>query len=566
MNLQERQITTEDRPKRREWMIVLAIFVAALVWRALTVGPISIGGDAIHKWGSIRNLVTDGIVPQWDHHTMRWGINLPVLAIQALFGTHPALYYVFPIFCGALLALMVYLVGRELHSWTVGLIAAVAVSVHTPLHYLASDFLPDLPRALYLMSCLYLLLRWRKTRKSKFVFLAGAALFLAYGAKVTALYYGPPAVFFIAMESNGWSVREFHRIRAVRKNLAAFCLPLVAGLVVETLGVYLLTGHPTGRLLTGTAHHFATLARYSERGGLAESGVGRETFWGWVTTFTEYRDLCVREQAILLVGVLCSVCVLVARLRRVRLLGLWFLAGMSLQTWMVTSINPWLFPQQHLLRFQSFLFVQSIILLVVVGAMLCTRFRLTTRKWGWIVALVPAGMFILALMPHTRLQIWKETSITDNPIRRAAMDVELVSQARQHKIPIAMEAPVVRTERDTVVLSYLSRKTPRWFTALFGHDYIASDSRLLARLLEKGRILHDVESGRALFFVERGQDANCLLVGTAGRNKTFRYEHFEAKSCVPVEGLKIEGMGWEFQRREMTTRSRQKFIRAPFEM
>lgn len=527
-------------PRTREWLIVLAIFAAALTWRTLTVTPVHRGGDATYKWAAIKRFVTSGTLPDWDHQTMRWGSNLPVLAVQGLFGVHPSLYYAFPVLCGALLPVLAYLLGRELHSRLAGVVAALAVLFYSAFHWLAPQFLPDVPRALWLMLCVYLVLRWRKGRQLGLTFLAGTALLVAYGAKVTALYYAPPIAFFIMMESNRWRLRGVQGNPLALKSLLVFCLPLFVGIALETVTLYLLTGYPYGRALYGNRFHSANLATYVERVGLLESGVGRETFWGWVTSFTDYMSFGLRERVLLIGGVFCSAFVLIRRLKRARLLALCFLAGLSLQTWMVTSVSPYVFAQQRYGRFYSFLFVQAIVLFVVLGVMLCERLRLTATRRGWAVALIPLATFILALMPHTRFRIWEEVHIPDNPIRVLAADVKLIAQARQQRVPVAIEIPISGWDRDLLCVDPVAAKYVSWYEALFADGSALPDAPL-SRLAEERRVLYDTEKGRALLVMEEGKNEERTLVGQVSVYKRFRFES-EPRRHVRVRKVKLQAL------------------------
>jgi len=59
--------------------------------------PIEAGGDAIKKWVYVVNFWEKDTNTLENHHTMRWAVNLPGVALVTAMGSKPTMYYLLPL-------------------------------------------------------------------------------------------------------------------------------------------------------------------------------------------------------------------------------------------------------------------------------------------------------------------------------------------------------------------------------------------------------------------------------------------------------------------------------------
>ncbi|CCO23191.1 ArnT family glycosyltransferase [Maridesulfovibrio hydrothermalis] len=177
--------------KTSEPLLVAGIFIFAIVVRLISLEYIEIGGDSLCVWENTVNLVNAGHYFEWNHHTMRWAINMPLYLILELFGTSSLNYYILPICYSALSAVLAYYVGKQLKGRRFGLFVAVLLVLYPKMTTMGSQLWPGLYEMTYLLGCTLALLIWRKNGGWQLLALAGVLAGCAWGSRLTSIYYGP---------------------------------------------------------------------------------------------------------------------------------------------------------------------------------------------------------------------------------------------------------------------------------------------------------------------------------------------------------------------------------------
>jgi len=233
------------------------LFTVSVVWYVIDGGLIELGGDAVGRWADLINWSIDGVPPELDHHALRWGLNAPILLLIAVSGSaHPAVYHlIMPIF-GAISAVFIYLTIRygtprltKEISFCFVVFAIMAMEFNERPF---SQLLPIGAAVCYMCATLAFLKRAfnKETKQSgSWFLLAGLTCFCAYGAKLTMVWFGLPLSAFLLVTAikNGQVFKVW-----------PFFLPLLLGLLVETVLLYQGTGSILGRAL----HLFSAESRY----------------------------------------------------------------------------------------------------------------------------------------------------------------------------------------------------------------------------------------------------------------------------------------------------------------
>lgn len=229
-------VTTSHRSFSKDLLILLALFVASLLVRIVTAEYVDIGGDNATRWVDAIRLANDMGYIDWSHHNMRWTIMVPLWALLEFFGTNPALYYVLPVLVSSLGTVFIFLIGRQLHSTTLGLCAAALTILFPQMAQTGSQLWPSAYQfTLAAMAC-WAILAWNENGKTGMLLWAACFYFLAWGARTSTLYYFPGLVFLI-----WWPKKDYQ---------AAFLFCLFVGLFIigEWLFFFIDTGNPMGRI------------------------------------------------------------------------------------------------------------------------------------------------------------------------------------------------------------------------------------------------------------------------------------------------------------------------------
>ncbi len=229
------------------------IIVFATMLRTILTAPVEMGGDALKKWAFSKELANG--VPAADllanHHTARWGINLPATALAKLVGPEWFTYYLVPgIFFGLLLIAAAYFITKWSKQPLFVFMVFVLVLFGEPMYFRSTSQLqPFVFSATYMLCHAIFLGKITESATQRNHFFAALFIFLAYGAKETAMNYIPATAIFI-FASLGW--------RQGMKSLALIGSYGIALLVVETAYFSVMYGEIVTRLhLVG--QHFEML-------------------------------------------------------------------------------------------------------------------------------------------------------------------------------------------------------------------------------------------------------------------------------------------------------------------
>jgi hypothetical protein len=235
--------------RRVPWLevsVVAAVASYAVGYRLLRLEEIESGGDALNKWYFARQWFYDLDLAdvRWNHHLARFGVNLPLAAIQAVFGTRAIVYYVASVGTFAAVAAVMYVAGRLVHGRLVGLAATLWFIGFPSWKRAGSQITPDSFGALYVGIALCLLFLYARRDRCELAWLSGSAWCLSWGylAKEPMVFFLPGALAAVwLLKRRFWHVALYASV------------PLCV-LGVETLFFSTQTPYPTRLHLTAHTH------------------------------------------------------------------------------------------------------------------------------------------------------------------------------------------------------------------------------------------------------------------------------------------------------------------------
>ncbi len=334
-----------------EVSVVAACLSVVFFQRLLDLEQVEIGGDALKVWEFARNLVQGGNFPKHlNHHTSRFGLVLPSMAAQWVFGSGAPAYYVGPLLATVFLHLFVYLICRKLSGPIGGAVGVLGLLAFDPMVRSSSQILPETFGPMYGAFSTYaaLIFSDAKSLAGRWAALCavGVGLIFAYGAKMVYLFYAPGIAFMVwfggtqgpllppkwstlapAADAPVW-LRAFHWIKGSRLLIPMVLTVLVLLMVlVETV---LLSG------LAGSGSRFDVVQ--SSHGGGGKWGPrihGAEDFFALYTKAPFEWIQGLTAGALAWLGVMAF-----ARDRRSKLVGVTLLVFFLLQTFIVRRLDP----------------------------------------------------------------------------------------------------------------------------------------------------------------------------------------------------------------------------------
>lgn len=355
-------VSQEERPPNRrhqekltlafEIAVVLACALLVFFRRLLELEEVEVGGDALIVWEFARNLVLGGDLPSsLNHHTTRFGLVLPTMLVQWLFGVQATSYFIGPLVASTLLHVLVYLIVRKLSGPLGGVVSVLALLNFEPMVRASSQILPEAFGPMYAAFATYaaLLFTEATSLRSRWLSLSltGLGVILAYGAKEVYLFYAPGIALLVwfggaqgPLLPERWInapppdagasrlKRLFHRLKNSRLVVPAALTAVVLFLVlIETV------------FLVGVADAGSRLDVVSStHGGGGEHGPRINTAGDFFALYTQapaewIQALTASFFAWLGVTAFC-------RDRRSRLVGLTLLVFFLLQTFVVRKLSP----------------------------------------------------------------------------------------------------------------------------------------------------------------------------------------------------------------------------------
>jgi hypothetical protein len=246
-----------------EWKILLGLCAFFIGWRLLALESFEKSGDAVWKWSFLRYFHETGL---WypllpDHHQGRWAQNLPVLGLMEIFGAQPWVYYILPLLTALGVSLLCYWIARHLSSdHFSGAIAFLLPMFFSHIVNESNQLLPMLPAAFWVLVAVALCFRYFTSGKHPALFfLAGIALGLSWGCKVTSAYWCVGfALFLLFSEVPGTTLFRMGKIR-IGWDVILLTLGFFTIFIPETILLNHFFDLRGGRLSMLFPHHLAAL-------------------------------------------------------------------------------------------------------------------------------------------------------------------------------------------------------------------------------------------------------------------------------------------------------------------
>ncbi|MDD5697199.1 MAG: glycosyltransferase family 39 protein [Victivallaceae bacterium] len=450
--------------------LLLYLISAAVIFAFLTSQFVEKSGDAVYKWGILRHYVELGAwyPPFPDHHQGRWALNLPVIMLMKIFGTSIWVYYLYPFASGIIAGLFTYAVTAKISSRTAGAAAFLIFQIFPLTARGHTQFLPMLPATMFILIALYFILRWLDSRQLPDIAVAGIMIVLAYGCKITSLYWALALVSALGLYSTETRVRfRFFRLK-IGAAFSLFSAVVAGGLIIETLIINRLCGFSGGRLQLIAGSHLSAQPDPEYCG-----------FFTWLLSF--FRPLSLHGKYfesmpcffIFLLGLTSAVFCLWAGSVKKRLAAFSLIAVYLLQCYMVYRVFPFLHPEQALSRYFLPVAVVGIILYCASAAewnrLVWSRFRRPLVPA--LLKLVLCLVWLIPALIYIGNSWWRNGTVLD-----AARGNRLFAAAGLKQLPVLLKLEN-RTENSR--LSSSDRKNVlRWMT-FFG------PARLIPELSEK---------------------------------------------------------------------------------
>ena len=231
--------------KIKPWVWLVLILILALSIRLYFFTGLNCADDFAYV-GSVFKILNLDPGDLGSYFDMRTLLNLPLSFFVYLFGVNEFSFVMYPLLASLTGIWVVYLFGKYLFGYRVGLLAALLLSVF-PLDVIhATRVMPDIPLHLFLgLSVLFFLMAEKTVSKMKsklFYLLTGIAIGSAYLVKITAviilLFYS----LFILV-----SISKNHKFN---KNWLLIAIGLLFVILLEGSYFYVATGNPFSRIET----------------------------------------------------------------------------------------------------------------------------------------------------------------------------------------------------------------------------------------------------------------------------------------------------------------------------
>lgn len=182
-----------DEPRVRAAILWAGLLAFTLIVRLRTLETIETSGDPFEYVLAVKEIVYRGSETwTWTHHSARFGIVVPSALAFWIAGADPLAYYIVPLGFALLTSALFYATARRLHGVGFGLVVTGLLVVFPMMVRNGSQIAPGGFLIAYLVGAAYFYIRLQEpsTRRdqAKWVLGMAAFTFLAYMAKVTAVY------------------------------------------------------------------------------------------------------------------------------------------------------------------------------------------------------------------------------------------------------------------------------------------------------------------------------------------------------------------------------------------
>jgi hypothetical protein len=256
----------------RYWVdlvLCVGVVLVTLFVRWASLEPVESGGDPLDNWFWVKQWAHNtGLLSGYlNHHNSRFGIHWLTWIVQRCFGTSPVAYYVAPVFASTVCSVLLYVLGRQLASPAVGVVAVLMLLEFDGFIPASSQLRPGVFEAMYILACVnFLVLGLKRDGRPRDIALAAAAFgaFMAWLAKEPTCFFLPGIGLVLLLGP-----------RRVR-DLAIFVGVFAFFLALETLAYNIFT-------------------QYAHRGAVIMNAHGASTppardFWFLFTRFTKAGD------------------------------------------------------------------------------------------------------------------------------------------------------------------------------------------------------------------------------------------------------------------------------------
>ncbi len=424
-----------DRDRR----IIAYLVLFTLAFRLLSLMMIHTGVDERDYWFSARRLLLGLPYDDVQHRTIRFAVIIPVLAAQALLGTHPNVYYVVPLLLSLIQVALIYRIGLRLHGRTAGLLAALMLALFPYMIRGGSQIRPDIYSLTYILGSLVFFLAYvrEEQRRTRNLVLSSILLFVAYQAKITNLYFVPGFFAAILLFGRG------------RRDLLVFFGPIALLYGGEHLFLYRLSGEPLGQIGIIMHHHL-------------DSGyIEPMSFWGLFRRYSPEKLPWYWMLVMLLA--LPAAWRLTRRDRRFAALGLLAASFVFCITFAVARINPVVPVEAFIHRYFLAALGPLLLLDACLLADLLPRLRVSERAAAALLAamtLAFAVLFSVDVLPRrARAYFNNPLRPGEHPLALNERYLRIINEAYAAGIPIlASDSNGGRNSLETCTHYYLDRR------------------------------------------------------------------------------------------------------------
>ncbi len=258
----------KDHERRIDGKILALMALGTLILRYLTLMEVNVGGDNIDYWYYGKSILQGYPYELYFHRSVRWGIILPTVLVQLIFGLRPWVIYLPSVLMCVLLNYTVFWTGKRFFDRQSAFLSLVIIQFFPYMIRMGSQLFLGVFSMNYILLSLLFLMMYLNPQNAKeagrgplWFLLSILFMFISYLTKITNLYFLFPWLILI-IRYKGFKPFLIYGV-------------ILAGLYsVEHLAYFLLLGEPLGRLGIIVHTHLGNST-------MEISGVhGDGTFWG----------------------------------------------------------------------------------------------------------------------------------------------------------------------------------------------------------------------------------------------------------------------------------------------
>jgi len=185
-----------------EKFVLLTTIITVFFIRILSMQMIQDGGDAFAAWG-VSKLLLYGHSYYFSHITARFGMIIPAVIFQILFGSHPLVYYIAPILASIISSYFLFKITLIISkSSKLSFFVTAFFSIFPEIVVASSQLKPEIFSTAYVLISFYFLLKFLNNQKNKYIVFSSIFMFLSYMSKIDNLFFVPGFVLIIFLKSS----------------------------------------------------------------------------------------------------------------------------------------------------------------------------------------------------------------------------------------------------------------------------------------------------------------------------------------------------------------------------